>query len=225
MSDTIRAADGGYLLNAEHFNYTKNELGQPVLNVVGGGGGQSVQTDYAENDVNAASYLKNRPGGYYETIPGFNIEWDGVIGDRVHVTVDTMTFVKVSNDVLTVEQLSGSTVIVHVGTDVQTMIVQDDMVGIRGDIIRCIDAVIIATKDNAILNDITFPEKGVYFLTGEMEGVTGYVSSLSKESTNVFVPIKGELTNIVGGYDVKYTNQPIINTAIPADSFVEEGGK
>ena len=41
MSDTIRAADGGYLLNAEHFNCTKNELGQPVLNVVGGGGGDS----------------------------------------------------------------------------------------------------------------------------------------------------------------------------------------
>ena len=41
MSDTIRAADGGYLLNAEQFNSTKNELGQPVLNVVGGGGGDS----------------------------------------------------------------------------------------------------------------------------------------------------------------------------------------
>lgn len=38
---TLRAADGGYLLNAEQFNYTKNELGQPVLNVVGGGGGDS----------------------------------------------------------------------------------------------------------------------------------------------------------------------------------------
>lgn len=41
---TIRAADGGYLLNAEQFNYTKNELGQPVLNVVGGGGGDSSVT-------------------------------------------------------------------------------------------------------------------------------------------------------------------------------------
>lgn len=41
MSDTIKAADGGQLLNAEQFNYTKNELGQPVLNVVGGGGGDS----------------------------------------------------------------------------------------------------------------------------------------------------------------------------------------
>ena len=45
MSDTIRAADGGYLLNAEHFNYTKNELGQPVLNVVGGGGGTVTEAD------------------------------------------------------------------------------------------------------------------------------------------------------------------------------------
>lgn len=35
---TLRAADGSYLLNAEQFNYTKNELGQPVLNVTGRGG-------------------------------------------------------------------------------------------------------------------------------------------------------------------------------------------
>lgn len=33
---TIRANDGGELLNAEQFNYTKNEDGQPVLNVTGG---------------------------------------------------------------------------------------------------------------------------------------------------------------------------------------------
>ena len=36
---TIRAADGGYLLNSEQFNYTKDAQGRPVLNVVGGGGG------------------------------------------------------------------------------------------------------------------------------------------------------------------------------------------
>lgn len=35
---TIRAADGGYLLNSEQFNYTKDAQGRPVLNVVGGGG-------------------------------------------------------------------------------------------------------------------------------------------------------------------------------------------
>lgn len=37
---TIRAADGGYLLNSDQFNYTKDEQGRPVLNIkdVGGDG-------------------------------------------------------------------------------------------------------------------------------------------------------------------------------------------
>lgn len=34
---TIRAADGGYLLNAAQFSYTTDELGRPVLNVLDGG--------------------------------------------------------------------------------------------------------------------------------------------------------------------------------------------
>ena len=42
---TIRAADGGYLLNSEQFNYTKDAQGRPVLNVVGGGGGTVTETD------------------------------------------------------------------------------------------------------------------------------------------------------------------------------------
>ena len=36
-SKTIRAADGGYLLNAAQFSYTTDELGRPVLNVLDGG--------------------------------------------------------------------------------------------------------------------------------------------------------------------------------------------
>lgn len=42
---TIRAADGGYLLNSEQFNYTKDAQGRPVLNVVGGGGGTVTESD------------------------------------------------------------------------------------------------------------------------------------------------------------------------------------
>ena len=40
-SKTIRAADGGYLLDAEQFKYTKDELGRPVLSLHGAalGGG------------------------------------------------------------------------------------------------------------------------------------------------------------------------------------------
>ena len=43
--ETIRAADGGYLLNSEQFNYTKDAQGRPVLNVVGGGGGTVTESD------------------------------------------------------------------------------------------------------------------------------------------------------------------------------------
>ena len=42
---TIRTADGGYLLNSEQFNYTKDAQGRPVLNVVGGGGGTVTESD------------------------------------------------------------------------------------------------------------------------------------------------------------------------------------
>ena len=42
---TIRAADGGYLLNSEQFNYTKDSQGLPVFNVVGGGGGTVTEVD------------------------------------------------------------------------------------------------------------------------------------------------------------------------------------
>ena len=42
---TIRAEDGGYLLNSEQFNYTKDAQGRPVLNVVGGGGGTVTEAD------------------------------------------------------------------------------------------------------------------------------------------------------------------------------------
>ena len=42
---TIRSADGGYLLNSEQFNYTKDAQGRPVLNVVGGGGGTVTEAD------------------------------------------------------------------------------------------------------------------------------------------------------------------------------------
>lgn len=39
MADTIRAADGGYLLNSEQFEYNKDNSGRPVLNLKNSGGG------------------------------------------------------------------------------------------------------------------------------------------------------------------------------------------
>lgn len=44
-SKTIRAADGGYLLDAEQFKYTKDELGRPVLTIIGGTGSGDFKAD------------------------------------------------------------------------------------------------------------------------------------------------------------------------------------
>lgn len=54
---TIRAADGGYLLNSEQFNYTKDEQGRPVLNVVGGGGGTVTSVNGATGEVKSTFYV------------------------------------------------------------------------------------------------------------------------------------------------------------------------
>lgn len=43
---TIRAADGGYLLNSDQFNYTKDEQGRPVLNVKGVAGAGGATGDF-----------------------------------------------------------------------------------------------------------------------------------------------------------------------------------
>lgn len=46
---TIRAADGGYLLNAAQFEYSKDNLGRPVLNVKAGAGGDGAGGDFMSN--------------------------------------------------------------------------------------------------------------------------------------------------------------------------------
>lgn len=43
---TIRAADGGYLLNSDQFNYTKDAQSRPVLNVKGATGASGASGDF-----------------------------------------------------------------------------------------------------------------------------------------------------------------------------------
>lgn len=80
-----------------------------------GAGSSPVQPDWSQNDEAASDYIKNRPGGYTVNYPALNIEWDGVIGDRVSVDVGEMKFVKVSDEIPKVEQLVGGTVRVKQG--------------------------------------------------------------------------------------------------------------
>ena len=81
--------------------------------------------DYNQNNPTASDYIKNRPGGYTVNYPALNIEWDGVIGDKVTVDAAGMKFVKVSDEIPKVEQLWGATVTAKIGDAYQTLNLDD----------------------------------------------------------------------------------------------------
>ena len=85
--------------------------------------------DWYQNDSTASDYIKNRPGGYTVNYPALNIEWDGVIGDRVSVDVDGVgKFVKVSNEIPKAEQLVGGIITIKMGDNSRAITILDNNV-------------------------------------------------------------------------------------------------
>lgn len=89
--------------------------------------------DWHQNDPTASDYIKNRPGGYAVNYPALNIEWDGVIGDRVSVDVNGAKFVKVSDEIPKIEQLVGGTLGIKNGDTSSTITISDRMIIDYGD--------------------------------------------------------------------------------------------
>lgn len=104
-------------------------------NIIGtvGIGAASVQPDWNQNDPKAKDYVKNRPGGYIVNHPALNIEWDGVIGDRVTVDLDGMKAVKVSDEIPKIEQLDGGTLGIKNDDTSSTITISDRMIIDYGD--------------------------------------------------------------------------------------------
>ena len=98
-----------------------------------GAGSSPVQPDWSQNDEAASDYIKNRPGGYTVNYPALNIEWDGVIGDRVSVDIDNMKFVKVSDEIPKVEQLVGGTLSFKQGDMHDSVSITNDLISNNGD--------------------------------------------------------------------------------------------
>lgn len=98
-----------------------------------GAGSSPVHPDWSQNDEAASDYIKNRPGGYTVNYPALNIEWDGVIGDRVSVDVDRMKFVKVSDEIPNAEQLVGGTVSAKQGDTSNTISITDNLIADYGN--------------------------------------------------------------------------------------------
>lgn len=152
-----------------------------------------VQPDWQQNNETAVDYVKNRPGAYDEY--DVNITWDGVVGDRVVVEVaDDSKLVHVSDEILTVDQINGSTLRTANGHE---EIISDitDADSIFGDGMA---AAFVSTPGWTFQYDsgqLTFPRAGVYFLSA---GSELYVASMTKVTT-VKIPQKYlDVDNILG---------------------------
>lgn len=182
--------------------------------------------DYNQNNPTASDYIKNRPGGYTVNYPALNIEWDGVIGDRVSVDFAGMKLVKVSDEILKVEQLVGGIQTLKTGNKPDTTTIDDMQINYYSDSTYGTESIIVVNKAPTNLVDpstgdvvAVFPETGVYFLYVSQGETTRYVSSLSLPAKSEIVPIPGELTNIVGGYVRAERKDPLIDAVVPASSF------
>ena len=213
-------------------DYTGEEVNSAIGKVLDGQVSGGTQSDYTQNDATQPDYIKNRPGGYYQTVPGVDITWDGIIGDRPKLqTYEGEYLVKVGEEVLAAEQLIGATVTLVEGSKNTSMVLlEDNVMSGDGFVMETQGAIISGSKTTFEMGEDTFtlPETGTYFLYYmEADGNKTYVSSLTKPGTQELVPIPGELTNIKGGYDLagkkvllpkEYVEQPkLSNVAYSGD--------
>lgn len=206
MNTPTKVPCGGFVLGE---GLTLGEDGK-TLNVSGGGS----QADWNQNDESAADYVKNRPGGYTKTTPGYEITWDGAVGDKVVVDAGEMQLVKVSDRVFTVEELIGATMIFGD----RSLIVSNDTINSQNGTIIC-EAFLVFSAPTT-MQGITIPEAGTYFIKTE----NGFTSSLSKPDSTTTVKIPAELTTVVGGYDAAERTAVIFDGTVKASDFTK-GGK
>ena len=177
-----------------------------------GEGGGSIQHDWYQNDSTAADYIKNRPGGYTKTTPGYEITWDGVVGDKVVVDSGGMQIVKVSDRVFTVEELIGATV--TFGD--QSLTINNDYIQSQNGVMAVAEGVIVCSAP-ATIQGIAIPEAGTYFAKMGEE----FTSSLSKPDSTTTIKIPAELTTVVGGYDAAERTAVIFDGTVKASDFVD----
>ena len=152
--------------------------------------------DWSQNNEAASDYIKNRPGGYTVNYPALNIEWDGVIGDRVVVDFNGSKFVKVSDEIPKAEQLVGGTLSVKQGDTSNAVSIPDNAIIDFANGIYSFAMGVSVNKAPANFVDpdtgavaAVFPETGVYFIYGSYDATIMYVSSLALPAKSVIVPI------------------------------------
>lgn len=135
------------------------------------GGSGGVQPDWSQCDETAPDYVKNRTHYEAEEIVNepLNITWDG----NTEGLVSVAPFYKVSDTVLTDEQIKSATVVF----DDETIAVGDmfDTMAVVSEELVVSEIIGFCQKAGATFNNFTFPEIGIYFVS--IDGM--YVSSLT----------------------------------------------
>lgn len=146
--------------------------------------------DWNQNDEAASDYIKNRPGGYTVNYPALNIEWDGVIGDRVSVDYKRMKFVKVSDETPDKEQIAAGRLTYLMDGKQNIADVLGGYVDVGVGYIWVAEFVIIINQPGIVVeyhsNDLVFPETGTYFVYIDENS---RVVSLALPAKSVIVPI------------------------------------
>lgn len=129
---------------------------------VGSSGGGGAQADWNASE-GEAGHVKNRT--HYETVETvsepLNITWDG--NTEGLVCVADMLY-KVSDAVLTDEQIKSATVGVSDGTTLTISALWDEAVMITDELVAPCEYVLFVRKEGAYLNGMTFSDVGIYFV-------------------------------------------------------------
>jgi hypothetical protein len=151
-----------------------------------------VQPDWQQNDNTAPGYVKNRPGGY--DVPEYVITWDGVIGNRLTVPVnDTKYFVKISDEVLSADQLLDGTCSIISDGIVYTIKIKNSWLGETTEYVSLeMDGgvAVVAKASSIVFESWTFPEQGVYFFVDENAPGGSHLVGVTSAPIPVKIPQK-----------------------------------
>lgn len=185
-----------------------------------GGSSATTTPDWNQNEETASDYIKNRPGGYYRQVPGYDFEWDGDTTGRTTLSIGNFKLCKISDEILNVEDLVGANYVNKQGGKKELTsanLHEQNGIIIGGNELN----IVVNTTPNNSLSGLTFQETGLYF---KYTNNTDYTASLTKSSSTRLIPIKGELTNIKGGYDIEGGSSTLLDKTISHDEFTDDYG-
>ena len=162
-----------------------------------GSGGSGVQSDWAQNDATAADYVRNRPGGYYATIPATTYTFDGDLSGKT-VLADFGAVLISADAEISAQSFKESTITVYNGTstvEVSSFNVDDSMgFLVAGDAET--EAMYCAYVPSDAAGALIGLTKGLWFAfeaDEESGAVTGYTQGLSLPAGKAPVKMPNEL--------------------------------